>query len=106
MLYYLQQCFAKWDRGLELLRSVSKRQGSTAADYETMRFIHANYSIISRMEAVHVRDASLLCTTTVHKFRMKYDSTLSCMESLEDGMSWWIVVSFTNSSCGWLMLHL
>ena len=27
--------------------------------YETMKFIHANYSIISRMEAVHVRDASL-----------------------------------------------
>ena len=46
-------------RGLELLRSVSKRQGSTAAGHETMRFIHANYSIISRMEAVHVRDASL-----------------------------------------------
>ena len=59
VFYYLQQCFAKWDRGLELLRSVSKRQGSTAAGYETMRFIHANYSIISRMEAVHVRDASL-----------------------------------------------
>ena len=55
VFYYLQQCFAKWDRGLELLRSVSKRQGSTAAGYETMRFIHANYSIISRMEAVHVR---------------------------------------------------
>ena len=32
---------------LELLRSVWKRQGSTAAGYETMRFIHANYSIIS-----------------------------------------------------------
>ena len=59
MFYYLQQCFAKWDRGLELLRSVSKRQGPTAAGYETMRFIRANYSIISRMEAVHVRDASL-----------------------------------------------
>ena len=59
VFYYLQQCFAKWDRELELLRSVSKRQGSTAAGYETMRFIHANYSIISRMEAVHVRDASL-----------------------------------------------
>ena len=59
VFYYLQQCFAKWDRGLELLRSVSKRQGSTAAGYETVRFIHANYSIISRMEAVHVRDASL-----------------------------------------------
>ena len=27
------------DRGLELLRSVSKRQGSTVAGYETMRFI-------------------------------------------------------------------
>ena len=59
VFYYLQQCFAKWDGGLELLRSVSKRQGSTAAGYETMRFIHANYSIISRMEAIHVRDASL-----------------------------------------------
>ena len=142
VFYYLQQCFAKWDRGLELLRSVSKRQGSTAAGYETMRFIHANYSIISRMEAVHVRDASLRlynnCThlkkpseiirhledefskaemklsnfpdlmlkepdrvsVLCRQFRMKYDSTLSCMESLEDGMSWWTVVSFTNSNCG------
>ena len=27
VFYYLQQCFAKWDRGLELLRSVSKRHG-------------------------------------------------------------------------------
>ena len=27
---------------------------------------------------------------------MKYDSTLSCMESLEDGMSWWTAVSFTE----------
>ena len=25
LFFYLQQCFAKWDRGLELLRSVSKR---------------------------------------------------------------------------------
>ena len=29
------------------------------AGYETMRFIHANHSIVSRMKAVHVRDASL-----------------------------------------------
>ena len=54
-----------------------------------------HYSIISRMEAVYVRDA-----------RLKYDSTLSCMENLEDGMSWCIVVSFTNSSFEWLMLPL
>ena len=64
VFYYLQQCFAKWDRGMELLRSVSKRQGSTAG-YETMRFIHANYSI-SRMEAVHVRDASLRLHNCTH----------------------------------------
>ena len=51
---------------LELLRSVSKRQGSTAVGYETKRFIHANYSIISRMEAVHVRDASLRLYNCTH----------------------------------------
>ena len=31
--------------------------------------------------------------------RMENDSTLSCMESLEDGISWW-TVSFTNSNFG------
>ena len=49
LFYYLGQCLAKWERGLELLRSVSKRQGLSAAGYE----------VVSRMEAVYVRDECL-----------------------------------------------
>ena len=37
----------------------SDRSLRVSSRHETMRFIHANYSIISRMEAVHVRDSSL-----------------------------------------------
>ena len=39
-----------------LLRSVSKRQGLSAAGYEVVRTLHQHYSIVSRMEAVYVRD--------------------------------------------------
>ena len=56
LFYYLGQCLAKWERGLELLRSVSKRQGLSAAGYEHCISIT---SIVSRMEAVYVRDECL-----------------------------------------------
>ena len=35
LFYYLGQCLAKWERGLEL--RVSKRQGMSAAGYEVVR---------------------------------------------------------------------
>ena len=59
LFYYLGQCLAKWERGLELLRSASKRQGLSAAGYEVVRTLHQHYSIVSRMEAVYVRDECL-----------------------------------------------
>ena len=59
LFYYLGQCLAKWERGLELLRSVRKRQGLSAAGYEIVRTLHQRYSIVSRMEAVYVRDECL-----------------------------------------------
>ena len=35
LFYYLTQSLAKWERGLELLRSCSKRQGMSACGYGT-----------------------------------------------------------------------
>ena len=59
LFYYLTQSLAKWERGLELLRSCSKRQGTSACGYEVVRTITSQYSIVSRMEAVYVRDSAL-----------------------------------------------
>ena len=59
LFYYLTQSLAKWDRGLELLRSCSKRQGQSACGYEVIRTITSQYSIVSRMEAVFVREQAL-----------------------------------------------
>ena len=59
LFYYLTQSLAKWERGLELLRSCSKRQGMSACGYEVVRTITSQYSIVSRMEAVYVRDSAL-----------------------------------------------
>ena len=56
---YLTQSLAKWDRGLELLRSCSKRQGQSACGYEVIRTITSQCSIVSRMEAVFVREQAL-----------------------------------------------
>ena len=58
-MLWVGQCLAKWKRGLELLRSVSKRQGLSAAGYEVVRKLNQHYSIVSRMEAVCVRDECL-----------------------------------------------
>ncbi|CAE7690609.1 unnamed protein product, partial [Symbiodinium necroappetens] len=59
LFYYLTQSLAKWERGLELLRSCSKRQAQSATGYEVVRTINAQYSIVSRMEAVVVREHCL-----------------------------------------------
>ena len=59
LFYYLTQSLAKWERGLELLRSCSKRQGMSACGYEVVRTTTSQYSIVSRMEAVYVRDSAL-----------------------------------------------
>ena len=59
LFYLLQQALAKWDRGLEILRSVSTRQGNAAAGYEGVRELYRQYSVNSRMEAVYIRDEML-----------------------------------------------
>ena len=45
LFYYLTQSLAKWERGLELLRSCSKRQSQSATGYEVVRTINAQYSM-------------------------------------------------------------
>ncbi|CAE7038329.1 unnamed protein product, partial [Symbiodinium sp. CCMP2592] len=59
LFYYLTQSLAKWERGSELLRSCSRRQGQSACGYEVIRTITSQYSIVSRMEAVFVREQAL-----------------------------------------------
>ena len=59
LFYLLSQSLAKWERGLELLRSCSKRQSMSATGYEAVCTLHLNYSIVSRMEAVYVRDGCM-----------------------------------------------
>ena len=59
MFYYLTQSLAKWERGIELLKSCSKRQAQSACGYEVIRTITSQYSIVSRMEAVFVREQAL-----------------------------------------------
>ena len=45
LFYDLSQALAKWERGLELLRSCSKRQALSACGYEAMRTITQQYSM-------------------------------------------------------------
>ena len=59
LFYYLTQSLAKWERGIELLKSCSKRQAQSACGYEVIRTITSQYSIVSRMEAVFVREQAL-----------------------------------------------
>jgi len=59
LFYYLTQSLAKWERGVELLKSCSKRQAQSACGYEVIRTITSQYSIVSRMEAVFVRENAL-----------------------------------------------
>ncbi|CAE6961021.1 unnamed protein product [Symbiodinium sp. CCMP2592] len=45
LFYYLTQSLAKWERGSELLRSCSKRQGQSACGYEVIRTITSQYRV-------------------------------------------------------------
>ncbi|CAE7255000.1 RE2 [Symbiodinium sp. CCMP2592] len=83
LFYYLTQSLAKWERGSELLRSCSKRQGQSACGYEVIRTITSQYSIVSRMEAVFVREQSLKLYQ--HVGHMKRPTDL--IRHLEDSFS-------------------
>ena len=63
LYYYLQQSLQKFDRGMELVRSTSMRQGQAACGYECMRQLHSTFSVVSRMEAIAVRDVALALYT-------------------------------------------
>eukprot|EP00439_Symbiodinium_sp_Y106_P004385 s13027_g1.t1 len=83
LFYYLTQSLAKWDRGLELLRSCSKRQGQSACGYEVIRTITSQYSIVSRMEAVFVREQALKLYQHVSHLKRPTD----LIRHLEDSFS-------------------
>ena len=83
LFYLLQQALAKWDRGLEILRSVSTRQGNAAAGYEGVRELYRQYSVNSRMEAVYIRDEMLKLHTKTGALRRP----LEVVRFLEDEIS-------------------
>ena len=83
LFYLLQQALAKWDRGLEILRSVSTRQGNVAAGYEGVRELYRQYSVNSRMEAVYIRDEMLKLHTKTGSLRRP----LEVVRFLEDEIS-------------------
>ena len=83
LFYYLTQSLAKWDRGLEFLRSCSKRQGQSACGYEVIRTITSQYSIVSRMEAVFVREQALKLYQHVSHLKRPTD----LIRHLEDSFS-------------------
>ena len=83
LFYLLQQALAKWDRGLEILRSVSTRQGNAAAGYEGVRELYRQYSVNSRMEAVYIRDEMLKLHTKTGGLRRP----LEVVRFLEDEIS-------------------
>ena len=83
LFYYLKQSLSKWERGLEIIRSCSKRQGQSACGYEVVRTITSQYSIVSRMEAVSVRDHCLKLHTGCKHLRNPTD----IIRHLEDEFS-------------------
>ena len=83
LFYLLQQALAKWDRGLEILRSVSTRQGNAAAGYEGVRELCRQYSVNSRMEAVYIRDEMLKLHTKTGSLKRP----LEVVRLLEDEIS-------------------
>ena len=83
LFYYLTQSLAKWERGIELLRSCSKRQGQSACGYEVIRTITSQYSIVSRMEAVFVREQALKLYQHVSHLKRPTD----LIRHLEDSFS-------------------
>ena len=83
LFYYLKQSLSKWERGLEIIRSCSKRQGQSACGYEVVRTITSQYSIVSRMEAAFVRDHCLKLHTGCKHLRNPTD----IIRHLEDEFS-------------------
>ena len=83
LFYPLQQALAKGDPGLEILRSVSTRQGNAAAGYEGVRELYRQYSVNSRMEAVYIRDEMLKLHTKTGSLRRP----LEVVRFLEDKIS-------------------
>ena len=83
LFYYLKQSLSKWERGLEIIRSCSKRQGQSTCGYEVVRTITSQYSIVSRMEAVFVRDHCLKLHTGCKHLRNPTD----IIRHLEDEFS-------------------
>ena len=78
LLNYLKQFLSKWERGLEIIRSCSKRQGQSACGYEVVRTITSQYSIVSRMEAVFVRDQQIGAVFFSRPLALKSGSTWFC----------------------------
>ena len=64
LFYYLTQSLAKWERGLELLRSCSKRQGISACGNEVVRTIIECFWSIMRVDP-----RSLSC---IHVSKLRY----------------------------------
>ena len=58
---------------VEVLRSCSKRQDMSACGYEVVRTITSQYSIVSRMEAVCVRDSALKLFQSVGEIKRPTD---------------------------------
>ena len=82
LFYLLSQSLAKWERGLELLRSCSKRQNMSATGYEAVWTIHTN-SIVFRMEAVYVREACM----KIHAKCGHLKKPIDIIRYLEDGIA-------------------
>ena len=80
LFYYLQQSLQRFDRGMELIRSTSMRQGQAACGYECLRQLHTTFSVVSRMEAIAVRDAAL----ALHTKASQYKRPLDAVRFLED----------------------
>eukprot|EP00439_Symbiodinium_sp_Y106_P004802 s8817_g1.t1 len=73
LFYYLQQSLQKFERGMELVRSTSMRQAQAACGYEVMRQMHATFSIVSRMEAIAVRDEALKLPVSARVYKRPLD---------------------------------
>ena len=62
------------------MRSTSMRQAQAACGYEVMRQMHATFSVVSRMEAIAVRDEALKLSSRA----ATYKRPLDCVRYLED----------------------
>ena len=74
LFYYLQQSLQKFDRGMELVRSTSMRQGQAACGYECMRQLHNTFSVVARMEAIAVRDEALKLSGKASGYKRPLDA--------------------------------